>query len=72
MYCKYCGKELDGTETFCTGCGNPVNTIQRGTKSIFSRFEEKVPSFRSDHSGFHRFDHCHGITYPFSEWFQIP
>ena len=25
MYCKYCGKELDGTETFCTGCGNPVN-----------------------------------------------
>ena len=25
MYCKYCGKELDGTEAFCKECGNPVN-----------------------------------------------
>lgn len=28
MFCKNCGKELDGTKKFCSGCGNANSTIQ--------------------------------------------
>ena len=27
-FCKYCGKELSGRESFCTNCGGPVNKQQ--------------------------------------------
>ena len=25
MYCKVCGKKLNGTERFCSNCGSPID-----------------------------------------------
>ena len=46
MYCKVCGKKLEGTEKFCSDCGNPIDY------SDISVTPNDAPSKSSKNDGF--------------------
>lgn len=42
MYCKTCGKEINGAEKFCPGCGNPIKTVKGLSNNVNSKMTGKT------------------------------